>query len=120
MFDLTQLREYCLSKKCTSEDFPFDETILVFRIGGKIFCFTDIEHIPFSFNLKCEPERAIELRERYSSITPGYHCNKKHWNTLIPEHSLSIQLIKDLVDHSYDLVFNSLKKSKKQAITESE
>ncbi len=119
MFDLEQLRQYCLNKKCTSEDFPFNETTLVFRIGGKIFCITDIETLPLSFSLKCDPEKAIDLRETYTAIIPGFHLNKKHWNTIIPGQGLPIKLIKELIDHSYDLVYNSLKKSVKQSIAES-
>lgn len=120
MLELDELRKYCLSKKCATEDFPFDETTLVFRIGGKMFCLTDIEKLPFSFNLKCDPEKAIDLRERYEAIIPGYHCNKKHWNTLIPELGLNLKTIYELIDHSYDLVFSGLKKSEKQAIIESD
>lgn len=120
MIEFEELRRYCLSKKCATEDFPFDETTLVFRIGSKMFCLTNMEKLPFSFNLKCDPERAIQLRERYEAIIPGFHLNKKHWNTLIPEYGLNPQLIYELIDHSYDLVFEGLKKKEKQEIIESE
>ncbi|MFC2130446.1 MmcQ/YjbR family DNA-binding protein [Bacteroidota bacterium] len=116
--DLKLFREYCLSQKGASEDFPFDETTLVFRVGSKIFALTDTENIPYSFNLKCEPERAVELREIHSCIIPGWHMNKKHWNTVEPDGSLSLGLIKGLIDHSYELVFKSLKKSEKEDILE--
>jgi predicted DNA-binding protein (MmcQ/YjbR family) len=111
--DLEFLRNYCLSKNGVSEDFPFDETTLVFRVGGKIFALTDVENIPFSINLKCDPEKAVELRELHESIVPGWHMNKKHWNTVFPDKSLPLKLLKELIDHSYDLVFNSLKKTDK-------
>lgn len=114
--NLKQFREYCLSKKGVTEDFPFDETTIVFRVGGKIFALTNVEQLPFTFNLKCEPEKAIELREKYSCIIPGWHMNKKHWNTIEPDNSISLKVLKELVDHSYELVFKSLKKSEKENI----
>ncbi len=114
--NLETFRQYCLAKQGATEDTPFDETTLVFRVGNKIFALTDLERIPFRANLKCEPERAIELRERYDSITPGYHMNKMHWNTIEPEGQLSDVLFKELIDHSYNLIFNSLKKIERQKI----
>lgn len=109
--DLENLRNYCLAKPLVSEDFPFDETTLVFRVGGKIFALTDVEAIPFTINLKCDPEWAIELREQHSGVTPGYHMNKKHWNTVEPGELMDDTLLIKLIDHSYELVFNSLSKS---------
>jgi predicted DNA-binding protein (MmcQ/YjbR family) len=117
--NLEIFRKYCLSKAGTSEDIPFNETTLVFRVSNKIFAMTDIEKLPFSINLKCDPERASELREIYESIIPGYHCNKKHWNTIIMDGSLSEDLINELIDHSYQLVYDKLKSSDKQSIIES-
>jgi predicted DNA-binding protein (MmcQ/YjbR family) len=111
--NLDNFRRYCLSLKHATEDFPFDETTLCFRIGGKIFAMTDTERIPFHFNLKCDPEWAVELREHYACIIPGYHCNKKHWNTVEPDVSLEVELIQKMIDHSYHLVFESLKKAEK-------
>ena len=113
---IDEFRALCLSKKGVTEDFPFDETTLVFRVGGKIFALTDTETLPLTFNLKCEPERAVALREEHEGIIPGYHMNKKHWNTIIPENGVSIKLIKELTEHSYQLVFNSLKKTDKEII----
>jgi predicted DNA-binding protein (MmcQ/YjbR family) len=114
--DLQDLREYCLRKKGVSEDTPFDETTLVFRVGNKIFALTDIEDIPLSVNLKCDPERAIDLRERYECIIPGYHMNKKHWNTIELNSCIDDNFVRELIDHSYDLIFNSLKKAERERI----
>ena len=104
-------RDYCLNKPGVSEDTPFDENTLCFKIGGKIFAIIDIEEFQ-SVNLKCDPERAIELREQFEGIKAGYHMNKKHWNTVLFDGSVSDKLILELVDHSYDLVLNSLPKTK--------
>lgn len=112
--DLQIFREYCLNKNGAIEDFPFDETTLVFKVGRKIFAITDLYDFPFSFSLKCNPEKAIKLREKYSSIVPGWHMNKKHWNTITPDSTISDKVIKHLIDHPYDLVFNNLTKSQKE------
>ncbi len=114
--NIQDLRDYCLRKKGVTEGFPFDETTLVLKVGSKMFCITDLESVPFGLTLKCDPERAIELRERYTEITPGYHCNKKHWNTIIPEGEVPEKEIYELIDHSYELVYNSLKKAEKAEI----
>jgi predicted DNA-binding protein (MmcQ/YjbR family) len=110
------VREYCLSKKGVTENFPFDEVTLVFKLMGKIFLLTNLDGEP-TINVKCDPEKAIELREMYPSVIPGYHMNKKHWNTVKLDGSLSETLIKSMIDHSYDLIFKSLPK-KLQEITE--
>jgi predicted DNA-binding protein (MmcQ/YjbR family) len=117
--DIEKFRDYCLSMKGVTEDFPFDEETLVFRVGGKIFALTNINKMPLSFNLKCDPERAVELRERYEKITPGWHMNKKHWNTVEADESLDDDLIFELAGHSYSLVFRSLKKADKEGIQNS-
>lgn len=114
--NLESFRLYCLSKQGATEDMPFDETTLVFRIASRIFTITDVERIPFRANLKCDPERAIDLRERFDCITPGYHMNKKHWNSIEPEGNLEDDFFKELIDHSYDLIYNKLKKVDKQKI----
>ena len=114
--DLEFVRNYCLKKVGSTEDFPFDNTTLVVRIGGKIFALMDTESIPFAVNLKCNPERAIELREHYSAIIHGWHMNKKHWNTVTLDQSIPIKILTGMIDHSYELVFNSLKKSDKDEI----
>ena len=113
--NIEELREYCLSLKGVKEDFPFDETTLVFKVADKIFCLTDLEG-PLSVNLKNDPERNIELREEYSAIKPGYHMNKKHWNTVEIDGSLSDDMIKNLIDDSYDLVVMALPRKKQQEI----
>lgn len=111
--NIEELREYCLSKKGVTEGFPFDETTLVFKVMDKIFALTDLEE-KFGINLKCDPEKAIELRERYPEVISGYHMNKKHWNTVNIGGALSDTLIKEWIDHSYDLVAASLPKKLKQ------
>jgi len=113
--NIEELREYCLKKKGVDESFPFDETVLVFKVMGKIFALTSTEG-EFTINLKCEPEKAIELREKYSGVKPGYHMNKKHWNTIYFDGSVSDVDTKDWVDHSYDLVVKSLTKSQQQQL----
>ena len=108
--DIQSLREHCISKKFVTESFPFDEETLVFKVSGKIFALVSLEG-DFTVNLKCDPALALELRERYSSVTPGYHMNKKHWNTIIIDGSVSIREIFEWIDDSYNLVVAGLKKS---------
>jgi len=106
---IEELRTYCLSKSGVEEDMPFGPDTLVFKVGGKIFLLTGLDRQPLSFNVKCDPERAIDLRERHPhSVLPGYHMNKKHWNTIVVNGELNYQQLCDLIDHSYILVFNSL------------
>jgi predicted DNA-binding protein (MmcQ/YjbR family) len=107
--DIIMFREYCLSKPGVTEDTPFDEVTLCFRVGGKIFAITDIDSFE-SVNLKCDPERAVELREQHPGILPGYHMNKKHWNTVLCDGSVPQKLILELTDHSYQLIRDSLPK----------
>ena len=107
--NIEEIREYCLSKRWVTEDFPFGDDTLVFRVNYKIFALTNLEG-EIHLNLKCNPERAIELREEFSAIIPGYHMNKKHWNTLIMDGSLKQELILSLIDHSYDLILKNLPK----------
>jgi predicted DNA-binding protein (MmcQ/YjbR family) len=116
--DIETFRNYCSAKKGVSEAFPFDDSTLVFKVGSKIFALTDLEDKPFRCNLKCDPERAVDLREHYSSIIPGWHMNKTHWNTVIATAEIDLKLFYELIDHSYELVFNSLKKSEKLAIND--
>lgn len=105
--NIEDLREYCISKKGTTEAFPFDEDTLVFKVMGKMFCLTSLSE-PDSINLKCDPEKAIELREQYPCVQPGYHMNKKMWNTVIIDGSVSKKLLKEWIDHSYDMVVAGL------------
>ena len=113
--DIEFFRSYCLSKPGTSEDTPFDENTLCFRVGMKIFALVDIDSFE-SVNLKCDPERAVEFRELHPGIIPGFHMNKKHWNTVRINEGVSDRLVLELVDHSYDLIFNSLPKKIQQEI----
>ena len=107
--NIEELREYCIAKKAVTESFPFDEETLVFKVMNKIFLLTNINK-DLSMNVKCNPEKAIELREQYSSVIPGWHMNKKHWNTVDIEGSISDQQLKEWIDHSYDLIVASLTK----------
>ena len=104
------IREYCLSKKGTSETFPFDESTLVFKVLDKMFALTGLDRIPTQINLKCDPEYTLELRDQHCDITGGYHMNKKHWNTIFVDGELSKDLVEELIDHSYDLVLVKLSK----------
>lgn len=107
------LREYCLSREGAEEGFPFGEETLVFKVGGKIFLLMSLDADPLQFNAKCDPDHALELREQYACILPGYHMNKKHWNTVIVEGTLSDRQIRALVDESYALVKPKPKKSRR-------
>ncbi len=109
--NIETLREYCLSKKAVEESFPFGEDTLVFKVAGKIFLLAGLENNPLQFNAKCDPEKALELREQYDAVQPGYHMNKKHWNTVIADGSLSNALLKEMIDDSYKLIVNSLPKT---------
>lgn len=112
---LAILRDYCLSLLGVTEDTPFDPTTLCFRVGGKIFAIMDMEVFEY-VNLKCDPERAIELRERYSGITPGYHMNKKLWNSVSVIGNVPDSLILELTNHSYELIKASLPKKVRERI----
>ena len=101
--NIETLRDYCISKKDASESFPFVEDTLVFKTKGKIFALVNLDG-DLSINLKCDPAFAIDLRERYSSVTPGYHMNKKHWNTVMLDGSVPDKEILSWIDHSYDLI----------------
>ncbi|MBL7940479.1 MAG: MmcQ/YjbR family DNA-binding protein [Flavobacteriales bacterium] len=102
-------RAHCLTKPGFSEDFPFGPDVLVFRVAGKIFALMDVDTFG-SVNLKCDPERAIDLRERYEGVQPGYHMNKQHWNTVSTDGSVPAKLLLELADHSYELIRASLPK----------
>jgi predicted DNA-binding protein (MmcQ/YjbR family) len=108
--NIEELREYCLSLPGVTEHFPFDETTLVFKVNGKMFALTDLEG-PLSVNLKCDPELALELREKYPSVKPGYHMNKQHWNTVEIDGTISDRLIIGWIDHSYEMIAKTKKKS---------
>ena len=103
--DIEELRAYILQKPDVTEGFPFGEDTLVFKVKEKIFLLTGLDSSPLRFNVKCDPDRAIELREEFpDSILPGFHMNKKHWNTVVIDGSVSKKILKEMIDHSYDLV----------------
>lgn len=110
--NVEEIREYALQKENITEGFPFGEDTLVFKVNNKIFLLVSLDETPLRFNAKCEPDKAIELREEYPDvILPGYHMNKKHWNTIVADGSVSSKQLKEWIDHSYDLVLK--KKNKK-------
>jgi predicted DNA-binding protein (MmcQ/YjbR family) len=110
--NIEELREYCLSKKGTSEGFPFDDVTLVFKVFDKMFALTSLDK-EFSVNLKCDPNKALELRETHNSVLPGYHMSKKHWNTIMIDGTISDMLIKEWVDDSYNLIVSKFTKKQK-------
>jgi predicted DNA-binding protein (MmcQ/YjbR family) len=110
------IKKYCLSKKGSYEDYPFDEETLVIKTGSKMFALMNIYEKPVSINLKCEPILAMNLRDMYAAVTPGYHMNKIHWNTVLIDGSIPDKEIKSMIDHSYELVFKSLKISERSKI----
>nr|WP_294925417.1 MmcQ/YjbR family DNA-binding protein [uncultured Flavobacterium sp.] len=121
--NLEMYYEYCLSKKGVTEHFPFDEDTLVFKVGAKMFALSSLsqwEKNEPSVNLKCDPERAQELRAEYDEIKPGFHMSKVHWNTVSLNGNLSTAFVKELIDHSYELVFKSLTKKIQNEIIELE
>lgn len=105
--NVEQVRQFCTEKKGVTEGFPFDDVTLVLKVGDKIFALLSLDRGPF-INLKCDPERAIDLRERYDAIIPGYHMNKNHWNTVLLDGNLPDRMVAELIDHSYELVYASL------------
>ena len=106
--DSVDFREYCLSKPNVTEGTPFGETVLVFKVGGKMFALMSVDEVPATANLKCDPDLALELRDRYEQVRPGYHMNKKHWNTVEIESGIPEAELRRMIDHSYDLVVQSL------------
>ena len=102
--DIEQLREFCISKADVEECFPFGPDTLVYKVKGKVFLLVPLDKQPLQFNVKCEPEKALQLREEYEYVLPGYHMNKKHWNTVMVEGSISSEKIKEFVYDSYNLV----------------
>lgn len=113
--NIEDFRDYCLQKFDVEESSPFGPDVLVFKVGGKMFALCDIEEFK-RINLKCSPENAIELRERYVEVSPGYHMSKEHWNSINPKGELQDSLIKSWVDISYDLIVQSLPKAKQEFI----
>ncbi len=114
--NIEELRDHCLAKPGATEGFPFGEDTLVFKVGCKIFLITSLDQAD-RFNVKCDPELAVELRERYAEVQPGYHMNKKMWNTVFMTGSLTRKQLLDMIDHSYDLILKSLPKKIQAEIT---
>ena len=110
--DLAGFREYCLSKPGASEDTPFGPDVLVFKVGGKIFALAALAEVPTTVNLKCNPDLALDLRDRYEQVRPGYHMNKRHWNTVEIESGIPNIELRKMIDHSYELVIERLPKPK--------
>jgi len=108
--DIESLREYCLGKKAVDESFPFGETTLVFKVKGKMFLLVGLDEPVLQFNVKCDPEEAIEWREKYPAVQPGYHMNKRLWNTVIVDGSIPARVLRQMIDDSYRLVVLSLPK----------
>lgn len=105
LMNIELLQQYCLSKPDVEETLPFGPDTLVYKVNGKVFLLTGLDSHPLRFNVKCDPEKALELREEYPDhVLPGFHMNKKHWNTIVVDGTLSSALIKECIDHSYSLV----------------
>ena len=111
--DLAQFREYCLSKPRATEGAPFGPDVLVFKVGGKMFALAALDGMPTTANLKCDPDWALDLRDRYEQVRPGYHMNKKHWNTVEIEGTIPKAELRKMIDHSYELVAASLPKARR-------
>jgi len=111
--DLPDVISHILSKPGAEETLPFGPDTLVYKVGGKMFALTSPDEFPATVNLKCDPDRALALRDQHAAITPGYHMNKRHWNTLILDGSVPARLVRELIDHSYDLVVAGLPKARR-------
>lgn len=114
--DIESFRTYCMSKKAAEESFPFDEVTLVFKVMGKIFAILPLDEMQPKANLKADPELSVEWRERYHQVYPGWHMNKKHWNTVLLEEGLDDGFIRELIDHSYEMVVRGLPKRLKEEL----
>jgi predicted DNA-binding protein (MmcQ/YjbR family) len=118
--NIEELREYCISKKGVEETMPFGPDTLVFKVMGKVFLLVGIDSKPLQFNVKCDPEKAIQLREEYSCVIPGYHMNKQHWNTIIADGSVNEKLLKEWISDSYTLIIAGLTKKQQQELLDME
>lgn len=116
MLNIEQIRDYCIKKKAVTEEFPFDEETLVFKVAGKIFLLASLETIPLQINIKCDPEKATELREKYDSVIPGYHMNKNHWNTIIIDGTVPERKLLEWIDDSYSMVVAGLTKTQRKIL----
>jgi predicted DNA-binding protein (MmcQ/YjbR family) len=111
--DLAEFREYCLTKPGAGEETPFGPDVLVFKVGGKMFALAALDEMPPTANLKCDPDLALDLRDQYEQVRPGYHMNKKHWNTVEIEGGIPHIELRKMIDHSYELVAASLPKARR-------
>jgi predicted DNA-binding protein (MmcQ/YjbR family) len=118
--DLVDAIAHCLSLPQATESTPFGPDTLVYKVAGKVFAITSLDAFPHFINLKCDPERAVELRDQYEAITPGWHMNKKHWNSVRIDGALPSKLIRELIEHSYQLIVKSLSAKARQALEISE
>lgn len=114
--DIESLQEYCLKKKEAEETFPFGDTTLVFKVRGKMFLLVSLDSPVLQFNVKCDPEQAIEWREQYHAVQPGYHMNKKMWNTVTVDGSIPAKILRQMIDDSYELVVKSLPKKSQEGL----
>ena len=114
--DLARFREYCLSKPAATEGTPFGPDVLVFKVSGKIFALASLDDVPARANLKCDPDLALELRDRYEQVRAGYHMNKKHWNTVDIESGIPDVELRKMIDHSYELVVKSLPRKAREKL----
>ncbi len=114
--NIETLRDYCLDKPFAEEGFPFGPETLVFKVGGKLFLLVSLDSTDFRFNIKCHPDRIEQLRADFDCVQPGFHQNKKHWNTIVPDGSVSNKQLQDWIDESYDLVFETLPKKIKEGL----
>ena len=114
--NIEAFREYCLGKRAATEDMPFGPDNIVFKVAGKMFALAALDEVPPAVNLKCDPDLALELRDRYEQVGPGYHMNKKHWNTVVLDGVISPAEIKKMIDHSYDLAVRSLSKARREKL----
>ena len=114
--NLEEFREYCLAKPHATESTPFGDDVLVFKIGGKIFALASLEEVPSTANLKCDPDLALELRDRYEQVQPGYHMNKQHWNTVELAGGIPALELRRMIDHSYQLVLGGLSRKARQEL----
>jgi len=111
--DAVEFREYCLAKPNATEGTPFGETVLVFKVAGKMFALMSLDEVPVTANLKCDPDLALELRDRYEQVRPGYHMNKKHWNTVEIGGGIPKTELRKMIDHSYQLVVKTLPQARR-------
>ena len=114
--NIESFREYCLKKPAATEATPFGPDDVVFKVEGKMFALADLMDVPPRVNLKCDPDLALELRDRYEQVTAGYHMNKKHWNTVVLDGVIPPAEVRKMIDHSYDLVVRSLPKAKREKL----